>query len=112
MSFKQLFSGRRDTVYFKQMTLFVPKEDRDFIEAIRIFLKLKFPDKNFNWFVILCIKHTVNSMLNPEMFKLLREIYYDIAGEEVPPKPDIIQLFRERKNGKAKKESDSQDIPG
>jgi len=109
--FKQLLSDRKDTPLYKQMTLFIPKADRDFIEAVRVFLKLKYPNKNFNWFLMLCLKHTINTMFNPTQTTLFKDIYYEIAGFKTPPKPEEIQeLRRKKKNAKTRKKSNSQHI--
>lgn len=107
--FEQLMSKRKDRTLEKQITLFVRREDRDFVEALRIFVKLKYPTKTLNWFLFICLKHVINSMLTPTQLVLLKDIYYEIAGEELPGNPPELKTLNslKRRNAKNRKKSNS-----
>ena len=82
---------KKDSLY-KQISVYVPKYQRNFIHICEEFTKEKYPDSSFSSFILECVSEKINS-LSREDKKLFEEQAYKLAQKEKPSTVDFVDKF-------------------
>jgi len=88
---EKLHMAKKDNLY-KQLSVYVPKYQRNFIHICEEFVKEKYPGTAFSTFILECISERINS-LSREDKKLFEEQAYKLAQKEKPTTTEFVDKF-------------------
>ena len=77
---------------YKQLSIYVPKHQRNFVQICEEFVKEKYPDESLSAFILDCVRDKINS-LSREDKKLFEEQAYKLAKKEKPSTSDFVDKF-------------------
>ncbi len=83
--------AKKDNLY-KQLSIYVPKFQRNFIKICEQYAKAKYPDSSFSNFVIQAVSDHINK-LSREDKKLFEEQAYKLAQKEKPTTTEFVDKF-------------------
>lgn len=83
---------KNENSLYKQLSIYVPKHQRNFIHICEEYVKEKYPDASFSAFIIDCVRDKINS-LSREDKKVFEEQAYKIAQKEKPTTSDFVDRF-------------------
>ena len=89
---KKPIKRKREDSLYKQLSIYVPKHQRNFVAICEEFIKIKYPDESLSAFILDCIRDRINT-LSREDKKLFEEQAYKLAKKEKPSTVDFVDKF-------------------
>ena len=83
--------AKKDNLY-KQLSIYVPKFQRNFIKICEQYVKAKYPDSSFSSFILQAVSEHINK-LSREDKKLFEEQAYKLAQKEKPTTTEFVDKF-------------------
>jgi len=74
------------------MSVYVPKHERNFLNICFNYVKTAFPEFSFSQFILMCIKNYINTM-DRENKKRFEDEAYKIAQKEKPKATEYVDRF-------------------
>mgnify|MGYP005995269477 FL=1 len=88
---KQVNKTKENSLY-KQLSIYVPKHQRNFVQICEEFVKEKYPGESLSAFILDCVRDKINS-LSREDKKLFEEQAYKLAKKDKPTTSDFVDKF-------------------
>jgi len=82
----------KESSLYKQLSIYVPKHQRNFVAICEEFVKAKYPGESLSAFILDCIRDKINT-LSREDKKLFEEQAYKLAKKEKPSTSDFVDKF-------------------
>lgn len=83
---------KNENSLYKQLSIYVPKHQRNFVQICEEFVKAKYPDESLSAFILDCVRDKINS-LSREDKKLFEEQAYKLAKKDKPTTSDFVDKF-------------------
>ena len=77
---------------YKQLSIYVPKYQRNFIKICEEYVKAKYPESSFSSLILQCVTDHINK-LSREDKKLFEEQAYKLAQKEKPTSTEFVDKF-------------------
>jgi len=74
------------------MSVYIPKHERSFLNICFCYAKEAFPDFSFSQFILMCIKNYINTM-DRENKKVFEDQAYKLAQKEKPKATEYVDRF-------------------
>jgi hypothetical protein len=82
----------KENSLYKQLSIYVPKHQRNFVAICEEFVKEKYPDESLSAFILECVRDKINT-LSREDKKLFEKQAYKLAKKEKPSTSDFVDKF-------------------
>tara|TARA_R100000008_G_C3585985_1_gene172323 strand:+ start:1834 stop:2121 length:288 start_codon:yes stop_codon:yes gene_type:complete len=83
---------RNENSLYKQLSIYVPKHQRNFVQICEEFVKVKYPGESLSAFILECVRDKINT-LSREDKKLFEEQAYKLAKKEKPTTTEFVDKF-------------------
>jgi len=83
---------KNESSLYKQLSIYVPKHQRNFVQICEEFVKEKYPDESLSAFILDCVRDKINS-LSREDKKLFEKQAYKLAKKEKPSTSEFVDKF-------------------
>ena len=81
-----------DKPLYGNISVYIPKYDRNFIRICEKYAADKFPDVSWSQFIIMCIKHYINGLPREEK-QVFEKHAWDLAKLEKPKTTEFVDKF-------------------
>ena len=82
----------KENSLYKQLSIYVPKHQRNFVAICEEFVKAKYPDESLSAFILDCVRDKINTLTREDK-KLFEEQAYKLAKKEKPSTTDFVDKF-------------------
>jgi len=92
---------KKDEALYKQISVYIPKHDKHFIQIVEAFIKQEYPELSMSNYIIMCIKDNINA-LTREQKKRFEKLSEEIAQRNSPKTSAFVDKFIGKFNGSEK----------
>lgn len=83
---------KKESSLYKQISVYVPKYQRNFVRICEEYVKAKYPDSSFSNFILECVTDKIN-LLSREDKKIFESQAYRLAQKEKPTATEFVDKF-------------------
>ena len=83
---------KNNEALYKQISVYVPKYQRNFIKICEEYTKEKYPDSSFSNFILNCVTQIINSLPREDK-KLFEAQAYKLAKKDKPTTTAFVDKF-------------------
>ena len=77
---------------YGNLSFYIPKHEKNFVRICDAFRQKEFPDMSFSGFVLMCMKHYINS-LDRQGKKNFEDAAYALVQKEKPKATEFVDKF-------------------